>query len=156
MLVCEHHLAMNDSKFSGPRPAKGLLSHCLANELAHLEQIRKVDTVLREFLDPALAKHCRIANVMPEKIIAHVDSAAWHARIRFCIPQLQDFLRQRCSSCRQATLELRIAPAGIPKQLSLNPATPLSVKTRELLRSVAEASTNSSLRKALLRLSDEQ
>ncbi len=152
MPACEYHPAMNDSNYSGPRPTKGLLSHCLTRELAHLKQIRKVDAVLREFLDPALGKHCRIANVMPEKIVLHVDSAAWHARIRFCIPQLQDFLQQRCAAYHHATLELRITPPGIPKQPPHHPAMPLSAQTRGLLEGVAEASTNPSLRKALLRL----
>ncbi len=152
MPVCEHHPAMNDSNFSGPRPAKGLLSHCLARELAHLEQIRNVDAVLREFLDPALGKHCNVANVAPERITLHVDSAAWHARIRFCVPQLQDYLRQHCPHYQHATLELRIAPAGIPGQPAQKPAAPLSAKTREFLQNVAQTSENPRLRDALLRL----
>ncbi len=56
------------------------------------QQQRLLDQV-RSLLPQPLAEHCLHARIQDRRLILHVDSPAWHSRLRFLAPQLLHGLR---------------------------------------------------------------
>jgi len=82
------------------RPAKSLSdlflhgSAQLKDMYQKVESIKKLDKLLKRFLDPALAAHCKVANIQKSCLILETTSPAWATRLRYQIPDLLNQLRK--------------------------------------------------------------
>src|SRR5690606_41353083 len=52
-----------------------------------------LDRRLHSLLPPTLAAHARLGNVNGHRLVYHVDSPVWHARLRLAGPELLDAAR---------------------------------------------------------------
>ena len=65
---------------------------------------------LRAVLPPALAPHCRVADVRRGRLTIHVASAAWAMRLRFEMPNVEPALRALMDFASVEEIRIRTAP----------------------------------------------
>ncbi|MEP1742115.1 MAG: DUF721 domain-containing protein [Kangiellaceae bacterium] len=79
-----------------PNAVDNLLDQPQGSVKALLDRLTKIQTIdkkLHDYLDPAIAKHCRVANIRKSTLVLAVDSPAWSNKIRFTIPELLSHFR---------------------------------------------------------------
>ena len=67
---------------------------------------------LRAVLPPALAPHCRVAEVRGGRLTIQVSSAAWATRLRFELPKIEPALRSLADFATVDDIRVLTAPAG--------------------------------------------
>ena len=82
--------------------------------LARARQLARLESVLDEILDPALARHVRVANVRDGRLILVTPVAPIATRLRLETPRLLNRFRARGIDFFD-TIETRVAP--IPPHL---------------------------------------
>ncbi len=63
-----------------------------------LDQLAKIQTLndtLKNKLNATAIKHCRIINLRKSTLVIAVDSPAWANKIRFQLPDLLSFFREK-------------------------------------------------------------
>jgi hypothetical protein len=79
-----------------PNPVDNLLHNPQGSVKALLDRLTKIQTIdkkLHEYLDPAISKHCRVANIRKSTLVIAVDSPAWNNKLRFQLPDLLSYFR---------------------------------------------------------------
>lgn len=74
-----------------PAPIKQLLQtghSALQRIFAKVQQLKQLNDVLTQCLEPKLRRHCMVANAYPDKLIVLAENAAIATQFRFCIPEL--------------------------------------------------------------------
>lgn len=77
---------------------------------ARVEYLQKTDLLLRSHLDSSLREHCRIANIRDNILVIFVESSAWAARFRFCIPTLLEKLKSEPELQGLKSVQVRVNP----------------------------------------------
>ena len=132
---------MSDSK-SKPRRA-GIAQPALQAALtdAATDPVRRalwldaLEQQLRPCLPPALAPHCRLANVAGKRLVFIVDSPVWHARLRLAAPELINVAQSIGLSVTEVTAKTSLAPFVKPAQ---NPVVPVSEASRRGLQAALD------------------
>lgn len=81
-----------------PTPIGQLLKtehSALQRIFAKVQQLRQLNDILTQCLDPKLRNHCLVANVYADKLIVLAENAAFATQFRFYIPELLPLLRQK-------------------------------------------------------------
>ena len=84
---------------------------------------------LRPCLPPALAPHCRLANVSNGKLVFLVDSPVWRAKLRLAAPEILNLAQS-----------LGLAVTEVTAKVSTLPAQPIPSATPKVLPATAAAS----------------
>jgi hypothetical protein len=135
--------SVRDILASGPH-AQLLAQNGLNNEL--LELVRKQ-------LSGSASLHCVNAQLQRDTLIVHVDSPAWATKLRFQLGGLLPSLRKAPSLDGLQQIQVRIQPGAENKPLGNAPSsTRLSEESAGLIRSLASAISDETLRASWLRL----
>ena len=132
---------MSDSK-SKPRRA-GIVQPALQAALtdAATDPVRRalwldaLEQQLRPCLPPALAPHCRLANVAGKRLVFIVESRVWTARLRLAAPELINVAQSIGLAVTDVTAKTSPAPFVKPAQ---GPAVPVSEASRKGLQAALD------------------
>lgn len=135
--------SVKDILASGPH-AQLLAQNGLNNELLGL---------VRKHLTGPTSLHCVNAQLQHETLIVHVDSPAWATKLRFQLGSLLPSLRKVPSLDGLQQILVRVLPGAENKSLGSAPSSAgLSEESAELIRKLASAITDDTLRASWLRL----
>ena len=135
--------SVRDILASGPH-AQLLAKNGLNNEL--LELVRKQ-------LSGSGRLHCVNAQLQHDTLIIHVDSPVWASKLRFQLDHLLANLRQIPSLDGLQQIQVRVLPGAENKTLGKPPAsTRLSKESAEMIRDLASAISDDTLRASWLKL----
>lgn len=131
---------MSDSKsqrnrpFSTPTPAlQAALSGATSDPVRHALWLDALEQQLRPCLPPALADHCRLANVANGRLVFLVDSPVWRAKLRLAAPVLVNLAQSIGLAVTEATAKIGTVPAT-PGSASARNVLPMSAASREALQ----------------------
>ncbi|WP_187128078.1 DUF721 domain-containing protein [Xanthomonas massiliensis] len=125
----------SDRAPSVPRQAlEALMADKAGHPLHRALQLQALDRQLRPHLPPALARHCRLANVRDGQLVFLVDSPVWHAKLRLAEAGILDAARSL--GLKAARVTARTAPAELhsPMQAGTQGGQPVSAATLEHVR----------------------
>ncbi len=127
-------------------------SDVLANLYARASQISNVQLILRGALGPPLSNHLNVANYNQSGLTIYTDSPAWAARLRFKIPNILKIAREQCNLTNLLAVRIKIV---IPDYDDNTPKRKISLSNDSsfFIRSIAESTTDDTLRCSLLKLS---
>ncbi|WP_334177462.1 DUF721 domain-containing protein [Pseudoxanthomonas sp.] len=132
---------MSDSK-SKPRrtgiaqPAlQAALTDAATDPVRRAMWLDALEQQLRPCLPPALAPHCRLANVAGKRLVFIVDSPVWNARLRLAAPELIDVAQSIGLAVTEVTAKTNLAPLVKPAQ---NPVVPVSEASRKGLQAALD------------------
>lgn len=135
--------SVRDILASGPH-AQLLAQNGLNNELLGL---------VRKHLSGPSSLHCVNAQLQHETLIVHVDSPAWATKLRFQLGSLLPTLRKAPSLDGLQQILVRVLPSAKNKPTGDTPSSArLSEESAELIRNLASAITDDTLRASWLRL----
>ncbi len=124
----------------------------LEQMLAHARHLQHLNEMLAQFAGDPLSTHCRVANLRADTVVFHAESPVWGARLRYYIPELLAFLKQRCGHPGLIHAQIHIQP-NTEATPNSREAPSLSPASSHLLESVAKTTSDTRLKDALLRLS---
>lgn len=103
---------MSSNKYTSHHRFKNLLEQTptLEHLLKKANEIRRLNQTLKTDLDPALAQHCKVANLNQGRLILATSSPAWNHQLRFSKGDLLSSLRKRPEWCGLVAIESFIQP----------------------------------------------
>jgi hypothetical protein len=132
---------MSDSK-SKPRrtgtaqPAlQAALTDAATDPVRRALWLDALEQQLRPCLPPALAPHCRLANVAGKRLVFIVDSPVWNARLRLAAPELINVAQSIGLAVTEVTAKTSLAPPLKPAQ---DPVVPVSEASRKGLQAALD------------------
>jgi hypothetical protein len=132
---------MSDSK-SKPRrtgtaqPAlQAALTDAATDPVRRAMWLDALEQQLRPCLPPALAPHCRLANVAGKRLVFIVDSPVWNARLRLAAPELINVAQSIGLAVTEVTAKTSLAPPMKPAQ---DPVVPVSEASRKGLQAALD------------------
>lgn len=139
-----------------PKPLHKFLAAGAGNDLSdllrHARRMEHLSALVRRHLGAPLGDHCRAANLREGILLLHADASAWATRLRYELPGLLEFLRQR-GQPELRSIRVKVAPPDWAPAAAPPLARPrLSAAASELLRGVAGTIQDPGIRDALLRL----
>lgn len=145
---------MQKPKTSSVRSVKDILAagpH--AQLLAQSGLNNELLTLVRKYLSGPTSLHCVNAQIQHDTLIVHVDSPVWASKLRFQLGQLLKNLRRESSLNTLQQIQLRVLPPAKNKLLdSVTPSIQLSEESAEMIRNLASAISDDTLRASWLRL----
>lgn len=97
---------------TAPAPIGQLLKtehSALQRIFAKVQQLKQLNEILIQCLDPKLKNHCMVANVYTDKLVVLAENAAFATQFRFYIPELLPLLRQKHPLLRELkTIECKL------------------------------------------------
>ena len=134
---------MSDSK-SKPRrtgtaqPAlQAALTDAATDPVRRAMWLDALEQQLRPCLPPALAPHCRLANVAGKRLVFIVDSPVWHARLRLAAPELINVAQSIGLAVTEVTAKTSLAPLH-PVKPAQDPVVPVSEASRKGLQAALD------------------
>lgn len=134
---------MSDSK-SEPRrtgtaqPAlQAALTDAATDPVRRAMWLDALEQQLRPCLPPALAPHCRLANVAGKRLVFIVDSPVWHARLRLAAPELINAAQSIGLTVTEVTAKTSLAPLH-PVEPAQDPVAPVSEASRKGLQAALD------------------
>lgn len=132
---------MSDSK-SKPRrtgiaqPAlQAALTDAATDPVRRALWLDALEQQLRPCLPPALAPHCRLANVAGKRLVFIVDSPVWNARLRLAAPELINVAQSIGLAVTEVTTKTSLAPLMKPAP---DPVVPVSEASRRGLQAALD------------------
>ena len=115
------------------------LTDAAANPVRRALWLDALEQQFRPLLPPALASHCRLANVTGNRLVFLVDSPIWRAKLRLAAPELVERARSVGLAVTEITAKV-VVPQPIPAGVD-PPRTPLPVSaaSREALMAALAA-----------------
>ena len=117
----------------------------------HIEQLRRLQTKLQNYLEPPLNEHVIIADYKQKTLVFHADSAAWATKLRYRTPELLTLFRDDLPGLR--SIRIKNPPVETRAQTTRR-AAGASADTVDSIRQVADRITDPPLRSVLLRIAD--
>ena len=110
----------------------------------------RLDQVLRQTLPPAMANHCRMANVDKDKLVFLVSAPVWKNKLRLMADALLDAAAAAGHPAR--ALVVKVVPDLVAPSPAAPVGKPLSQAVRDSLRATAQSVNDPDLRAQLLKL----
>jgi hypothetical protein len=104
-----------------------------ADPLRHALKLDALEQQLRPCLPPALAEHCRLANITGDRLVFVVDSPVWNARLRLASTELIEVARSLGLGVNSVTARISLQPL-FPSASANTPIQQQSPTAREALR----------------------
>lgn len=136
-----------------PRPLQHILN---AIQPAHIvskaRALSQLEARLKSFLGEPAASHFSVADRGPHELVLLADSPMWNSYLRFRVPLIVNFLRDKCGLRALQNIHIKVTIAR-----ETGPSVPLrtprlSPQTAALLRRQAESTTDPSLKSIYKRL----
>ncbi|WAC61764.1 DUF721 domain-containing protein [Pseudoxanthomonas sp. SL93] len=134
---------MSDSK-SKPRRAgtaqpalQAAMTDAATDPVRRAMWLDALEQQLRPCLPPALAPHCRLANVAGTRLVFIVDSPVWRARLRLAAPELINAAQSIGLAVTEVTAKTTLAPSSPPVGAQ-EMAKPVSEVARKGLKSALD------------------
>lgn len=138
--------SVRDILASGPH-AQLLTQHGLNNKLLGL---------VRQQLSNPSSLHCVNAQLQNDTLVVHVDSPAWASKLRFQLGALLPGLRKIPSLDGLQQIQIRVLPGAENKSLGgTAPADRLTAESADMIRTLAGAISDDTLRASWLRLANK-
>lgn len=115
-------------------------------------QLLKLQQNIRNELPPPLSEHLYVANLNNRIMTLYTDSSAWAAKLRYNTSSILNIAQTRCGLSELRSVRIRVV---LPKSsiTDTKRKIELSDQSKRLILDTAHASTDPSLRSALIRLS---
>jgi hypothetical protein len=129
-------------------------SSLLSDYVSKVKTLEKLTQIVRQYLEPELAKNCIVANLSNNILILATTSAAWNHKLRFLTPDLINKLRNLPQYYGLASIEIiqqQPIEKAIFKTKLLNPIFLSSENAKQII-SVAEQISNKKLAGALMKI----
>lgn len=140
---------LTNQSISNIMQSSTLLQHYL-NKTQSLAEFTKI---IRQYLEPELAKNCNVANMQNNTLILATTSAAWNHQLKFLIPDLIKKLRKLPQFNNLTKIKIIQELPIINKTTVKNQKTiTLSTNNAQYLIETAKHLSNKNLAKALLNL----
>lgn len=134
---------MSDSK-SKPRRAgtaqpalQAALTDAATDPVRRAMWLDALEQQLRPCLPPALAPHCRLANVAGKRLVFIVDSPVWRARLRLSAPELINVAQSIGLAVTEVTAKTSLTPLH-PVDAAQAVAKPVSEASRRGLKTALD------------------
>ena len=133
---------MSDSKSKprGPnvpqRALQAALTESATDPVRRALWLDDLEQQLRPCLPPALAPHCRLANVAGERLVFIVDSPVWRAKLRLASAELLGAARSIGLTVTEVTVKISLAPLHPPLRANGPATTPVTDASRKALAAV--------------------
>ena len=115
-------------------------------------EIKRLEAIVKKYLDPALAAHCHVANLNQNTLVIAADNAAWGTKLRYTIPDLLSTLRTEGGLPGLGSIQ-SLVQAEV-EEVKVKPKTiTLSAKAAEKISQEASTIKDPYLKTAMLRLS---
>jgi hypothetical protein len=124
----------------------------LGRLMATGRRLGTANAALDEFLEEPLKGRVSVARAGRETLTLVAESPAWSARVRYLTPQILDHMRRRLENPRLSRMQIVTRPTESPAKPPPQRRARLSRRSAEHIESVAKASHNEALARALLRL----
>lgn len=120
---------------TSPLPAlQAALSDVAANPVRRALWLDALEQQFRPLLPPALASHCRLANVADGRLVFVVDSPVWRAKLRLAAPELVERARSVGLAITEVTAKVVAQLASPAVSDSPRKPVPMSAASREALQ----------------------
>ena len=119
--------------------------------IARAQWLDELDHLLRRSLPDSVAPHCRLANVLQDKLVFQVSSPVWKEKLRLHANTLLDAAAAAGLSAKSLVVKV---VAEIPASPGNAFGKPLSQAVRDTLRATAQSVEDPELRAQLLKLAD--
>lgn len=132
---------MSDSKSKPRGPAhpkralEAALTESAADPVRRAMWLDALEQQLRPCLPPALAPHCRLANVAGERLVFIVDSPVWRAKLRLASAELLGAARSIGLTVTEVTVKISASPLHPPLRTE-SAATPVTDTSRKAIAAV--------------------
>lgn len=80
-------------------------SSLLSEYISKANSLEKLDQIIKQYLQPELAKNCRVASFNDNCLILATTSPAWNHRLKFFLPELLNKLRKLPKYCGLKSIE---------------------------------------------------
>ncbi len=117
----------------------------------HSEHISSLELKLHNFLGSPLNKHFLLANYSNNILTLHTDSSIWASKLRYCIPDILEFMQQQCHLDTLKTIRIKVKPASTESVKLPVRQLKLSAKSSEFIKGIATSMTDYKLRTSLLK-----
>lgn len=118
--------------------------------------LQKLQAIFESTTEPALSRHCTIANFENGSLIVLTDSATWSTKIRFLTPELIEKLIAHPEFLGLEKIKCLVRPNEMKKEEIFKNNLTLTAKNAHIIKAAAKAIKDKSLRDALLRLAQMQ
>ena len=122
----------------------------LAAVTRHAERLIELQHLLGAVMPPALAQHCRVANLKQGKLVLHAANPLVAAKLRQMIPSLSEALTSR--GWQITAIQVGVQGYNAASQQFTEGPAPLSTGARAKLAELAGATGDQQLRDALQHL----
>lgn len=120
---------------ASPLPAlQAALSDAAANPVRRALWLDALEQQFRPLLPPALASHCRLANVADGRLVFVVDSPVWRAKLRLAAPELVERAQSVGLAITEVTAKVVVQLANPAASDSPRKPLPMSAASREALQ----------------------
>lgn len=120
--------------------------------LDKVEEIRCLNELLQQFLDPFLAPHCQVANYRSGCLVIMADSAAWATRLRYAFPDLLGQLRYAGRLTGLLSLHCIVQKKQVTPPAPTYTPLSLSLENAALFEDLSKAESDSDLAEAIKKL----
>ena len=84
--------------------------------MVRAKELLQLETLIREFLDPVLKRHCRVAGFKNGDITLLADSPVWATRLRCQVPVLMTLLRRTWPNAELRKMLVKVSPFWLPEK----------------------------------------
>lgn len=119
------------------------------------QQLKELNTLWQQQMDPTLARHTCVANFTDTQLIIEINTSAWASRMHYIAPDVLQQVRQwpLLQTIQSVNWYIRPPNAIIPTTPNQGHTPLLSDQNKQLLSATAENITSTELKQALLNLS---
>ena len=135
---------------SPPQALQAAAETGLGPLIQRARMLGRLDQVLRQTLPPAMANHCRMANVDKDKLVFLVSAPVWKSKLRLMADVLLDAAAAAGHPAR--ALVVKVVPDLAAPSPGAPAGKPLSQAVRDSLRATAQSVNDPDLRAQLLKL----
>ena len=131
-------------------------SSLLKDYVSKAKTLEKLAQVIKQYLEPELAKNCTVANFVNNNLILATTSAAWNHRLRFLAPDLLSKLRRSPDFYALNKIEVIVYNPAPPQQELADSLPPLKLSpaNAKQMLAIADGVGDPNLAAALQRMAE--
>ena len=131
--------------------SKLLKNRKLATIIKKTAALQKLNSAVREVIDPALCEHFLVASTSGNTLTLNAKNPAWATRLRYLAPQLLDLMQSHELLKNFTQIAIKVDLTETP-ELIQTPMRPLSASNAKMITLTAAGIEDEKLKQALLKL----
>lgn len=147
---------MNDKSTKKADAFLQTTDHDLQALFAKIKLLEELNKKVSAFLEGSLKSSCQVANMVDRRLILLVANGSVATQLRFMTPDLLIKFKHDPVLKKIQSIQCIVRPTPIPAvpQKSLPKMPPLSRKTAEIVREIAESMDDKKLKEVFLRIAE--